>query len=53
MYWWIDDGHTGVGGRHEVHGLHKREVLGGVDGSMRGLRGRDILGDAGIVVRCM
>ena len=40
MHWWLDDGHTGVGGRHEVHGLCEREVLGGIDGSMRGLCSR-------------
>ena len=34
---WLSDRHAGVGGRHEVHGLHKRELLGSLDGSMRGL----------------
>jgi hypothetical protein len=45
--WWLGDRHAGVGGRHAVYGLHKRALLGSLHGGMRGLCGRDILGDAG------
>ena len=32
--WRLGDGHAGVGRRHEVHGVHKRELLSSIDGSM-------------------